>query len=78
MTDHFFRKKAVAVVGNSEEAAIDALALADLASKVTIVSQDEGLEMEGALLDRLEELKLTLNSLWVKLRKSSATKLLTP
>jgi len=49
----FFRKKAVAVVGNSEEAAIDALVLADLASKVTIVSQEDGLEMEGALLDRL-------------------------
>ncbi len=49
----FFRKKAVAVVGNSEEAAIDALALCDLASKVTIVSQEERLEMEGALLDRL-------------------------
>lgn len=49
----FFRKKAVAVVGNSEEAAIDALALCDLTSKVTIVSQEEGLEMEGALLDRL-------------------------
>jgi thioredoxin reductase (NADPH) len=49
----FFRKKAVAVVGNSEEAAIDALALCDLTSKVTIVSQEEMLEMEGALLDRL-------------------------
>jgi thioredoxin reductase (NADPH) len=49
----FFRKKVVAVVGNSEEAAIDALALADLAFKVTIISQEEGLEMEGALLDRL-------------------------
>ena len=35
----FFRKKAVAVVGNGEEAAIDALALSDLAAKVTIVSQ---------------------------------------
>jgi thioredoxin reductase (NADPH) len=49
----FFRKKAVAVVGNSEEAAIDALTLHDLAAKVTIVSQEERLEMEGALLDRL-------------------------
>jgi thioredoxin reductase (NADPH) len=51
----FFRKKEVAVVGNGEEAAIDALALSDLAAKVTIVSQQEqGLEMEGALLDRLK------------------------
>ena len=49
----FFRKKPVAVVGNSEEAAIDALALCDLTSKVIIVSQEERLEMEGALLDRL-------------------------
>jgi thioredoxin reductase (NADPH) len=50
----FFRNKAVAVVGNSEEAAIDGLTLADLAGKVTIVSQHEGLEMEGTILDRLK------------------------
>jgi thioredoxin reductase (NADPH) len=49
-----FRRRTVAVVGNGEEAAIDALALADLASKVTVVSQLEGLEMEGAVLDRLK------------------------
>ncbi len=49
----FFRKRAVVVVGNSEEAAIDALSLADLASKVTVISQEEKLEIEGALLDRL-------------------------
>jgi thioredoxin reductase (NADPH) len=50
----FFRRCTVAVVGNGEEAAIDALALADLASKVTIVSQFEALEMEGAVLERLK------------------------
>jgi thioredoxin reductase (NADPH) len=50
----FFRNKAVAVVGNSEEAAIDGLTLADLAGKVTIVSQHEGFEMEGTILDRLK------------------------
>lgn len=51
----FFRRRTVAVVGNGEEAAIDALALADLASKVTVVSQLEGLEMEGAVLERLKD-----------------------
>jgi len=50
----FFRNKAVAVVGNSEEAATDALSLADLASKVTLVSQDRTLEIEGTLLGRLK------------------------
>ena len=50
----FFRDKAVAVVGNSEEAATDALSLADLASKVTLVSQDRTLEIEGTLLGRLK------------------------
>lgn len=50
----FFRKRAVAVVGNSEEAAIDALALSDLANKVTVVSQLEVLEMEGTVLERLK------------------------
>jgi thioredoxin reductase (NADPH) len=50
----FFRKHTVAVVGNGEEAAIDALVLSDLASKVTIVSQFEELEMEGAVLERLK------------------------
>ncbi|MFA7397162.1 MAG: FAD-dependent oxidoreductase [Candidatus Bathyarchaeia archaeon] len=50
----FFRKKVVTVVGNSEEAAIDALALSDLANKITIISQMEELEMGGAVLDRLK------------------------
>jgi thioredoxin reductase (NADPH) len=50
----FFRRKEVAVVGNGEEAAIDALSLADIASKVTIVSQESQLSIEGALLERLK------------------------
>jgi thioredoxin reductase (NADPH) len=50
----FFRRRTVAVVGNGEEAAIDALALSDLASKVTIISQFEALEMEGTVLQRLK------------------------
>ena len=51
----FFRNMPVAIVGNTEETAIDALALADLASKVTIVSQEQGLTIEGTLLNRLKE-----------------------
>jgi thioredoxin reductase (NADPH) len=50
----FFRKLPVAIVGNGEEAAIDALALADLASSVTIVSQEQELVIEGALMERLK------------------------
>jgi thioredoxin reductase (NADPH) len=50
----FFRQRPVAVVGNGEEAAIDALALADLASSVTIVSQELELVIEGALMERLK------------------------
>ncbi len=50
----FFRNKSVAIVGNNEEAAIDALSLADIASKITIVSQEKQLDIEGALMDRLE------------------------
>ncbi len=49
----FFRNKPVAIVGSGEEAAIDALSLADLASKVTVVSQEKDLDVEGALQDRL-------------------------
>jgi thioredoxin reductase (NADPH) len=49
----FFRKQPVAIVGNGEEAAIDALALADLAGLVTIVSQERELVIEGTLMERL-------------------------
>jgi thioredoxin reductase (NADPH) len=49
----FFRNKTIAIVGNGEEAAIDALFLADIARKIVIVSQEPQLEIEGTLLDRL-------------------------
>lgn len=51
----FFRRREIAVVGNGEEAAIDALSLVDIASKVLIVSQEPGLALEGALMDRLRD-----------------------
>ncbi len=50
----FFRRRTIAIVGNGEEAAIDALALSDLASKVTIISQLERLEIKGTVLERLK------------------------
>ncbi len=50
----FFRNRPVAIVGNNEEAAIDALSLIDIASKVTIVSQEKELCIEGTLITRLE------------------------
>ena len=49
----FFRKSIVAVVGNGEEAAIDALFTADLASQVLLISEQQELNFEGALMDRL-------------------------
>ncbi|HLN89461.1 MAG TPA: FAD-dependent oxidoreductase [Candidatus Binatia bacterium] len=50
----FFKNKIVAVVGNDEEAAIDALSLADISSKVMIVDQEKKSEIEGTLLDRIK------------------------
>jgi thioredoxin reductase (NADPH) len=50
-----FRNAKVAVVGNSEEAVIDALFLADFASHVEIVTQKNELKLEGALNERLQE-----------------------
>ncbi len=49
-----FKNSTVAVVGSSEEAAIDALFLADFASKVEIVTQENELKIEGALKEKLE------------------------
>jgi thioredoxin reductase (NADPH) len=43
----------VAVVGNGEEAAIDALLLSDVASNVLIVTNKPELEVSGTLIDRL-------------------------
>lgn len=48
-----FRNKTVAIVGNGEEAAVDALFLADMAQQIVIVSQKIELEIEGTLLGRL-------------------------
>jgi len=49
----FFRNATVAVVGNGEEAAIDALFMADMAKQVMLVSEQEELNFEGTLMDRL-------------------------
>jgi len=50
----FFRKATVAVVGNGEEAAMDALFMADLASQVLLISEQQELNFEGTLIDRLK------------------------
>jgi len=44
----------MAVVGNGEEAAIDALFLSDITSKVVVVTNEQELNIEGALMDRLQ------------------------
>jgi len=49
----FFRNAKVAIVGNGEEAAIDALFMSDVASKVLLVSEQRELNIEGALLERI-------------------------
>jgi len=50
----FFRNKPVAIVGNGEEAAIDALSLVDIASKITVVTNEKELDIDGALLAKLQ------------------------
>ena len=50
----FFRNKAVAIVGNGEKTAIDALSLADIASKIVIVTHEKEVDIEGTLLARLQ------------------------
>ena len=50
----FFRNKAVAVIGNGEDAAADALSLADVASKITIVTQGKELTIDNILLAKLQ------------------------
>ena len=50
----FFRSKVVVIVGNSEEAAIDALSLADIASKITLVTHEREVDIEGTLLARIQ------------------------
>jgi thioredoxin reductase (NADPH) len=49
----FFRNAIVAVVGNGNEAAVDALFLADIAKRVLLVSQEKELKIDGALGKRL-------------------------
>lgn len=48
-----FKHAIVAVVGNGEEAAIDALVLSDIASKILVVSGSQELNFGGALLERI-------------------------
>lgn len=50
----FFRNKIVVIVGNGEEAAIDALSLADIASKITLVTHEREVDIEGTLLARIQ------------------------
>jgi thioredoxin reductase (NADPH) len=50
----FFKRATVAVVGNEEEAAIDALFMSDIASKVLLVANEKELKIEGTLMDRLK------------------------
>ena len=49
----FFRHSTVAVIGNKEEAAIDALFLSDIANKVIIVSNERELKISDILTDKL-------------------------
>jgi thioredoxin reductase (NADPH) len=50
----FFRNAKTAVIGNSQEAASDALFLADIAKSVTLVMQENKLKIEGALGEQLQ------------------------
>ena len=49
----FFKHAKAVVVGNGEEAAIDALFLSDIANKVMIVTNERELNISGTLMDRL-------------------------
>ena len=49
----FFKHASVAVVGNGEEAAVNALFLSDIANKVMIVTNERELEISCILIDRL-------------------------
>jgi len=50
----FFRNATVAVVGNREEAAIDALFMADIAKQVLLVINQNQIKIEGTVLERLQ------------------------
>jgi thioredoxin reductase (NADPH) len=49
----FFRNAEIALIGNSQEAATDALFLAETAKSVTLVTHQKELKIEGALGERL-------------------------
>jgi thioredoxin reductase (NADPH) len=49
----FFRNAGTAVIGNSQEAATDALFLSDIAKSVTLVTQERELKIEGTLGEQL-------------------------
>ncbi len=50
----FFRKRRVAVIGSSEEAAIEALNLSEIVEHVLLVPHEGDLKVEGTLLERLK------------------------
>jgi thioredoxin reductase (NADPH) len=50
----FFRNAETAVIGNSQEAGADALFLATIAKSVTLVTQENQLDIEGALEEQLK------------------------
>jgi thioredoxin reductase (NADPH) len=50
----FFRRRRVAVIGNSEEAAIEALNLSEIVENVLLVPHEGDLKVEGTLLERLK------------------------
>lgn len=51
----FFKHANVAVIGNEEETAIDALFLSDIANNVMIVTNEMELNISGTLMDRLRK-----------------------
>jgi thioredoxin reductase (NADPH) len=50
----FFKNAGVAVVGNDEETALDALYLSDIAGNVAIITHGKSLGVEGTILKRLK------------------------
>ncbi len=50
----FFRKRRIAVIGRSEEAAIEALNLSEIVEHVLLVPHEGDLKVEGTLLERLK------------------------
>ena len=52
----FFRNGVVAVIGNGEEAASDALFMSELARQVILISEQQELNFEGTLMERLKSL----------------------